>query len=70
MKIKELYKYERAPGKITVSTNKPNVDYTIIYRIIADDGYLVTQDGVNLFGVVDTTDNQNWYEVEAQTEEV
>ena len=70
MEIKELYRYEREPGKVTVSTVKPECEYTAMYRIIASEGFLVTQDGMNQYGVVDTNNKDGWYEVEAPIEEL
>ena len=68
MEIKEIYRYEREPGKVTVSTEKPEVPHTTLYRIIASDKHLVTQNGVDQYACIDTNDNQNWYEVEAPEE--
>lgn len=70
MEIKELYRYEREPGKVTVSTEKPEVEHAVMHRVIASDGYLVTQNGVDQYACIDTTDNQNWYEVEEPKEEL
>lgn len=64
MKIKTLYRYERDHGKLTVSTKKPECDYTEKFRVIADEGMLVTQDGMNLTPVVDVDSVDGWYEVE------
>lgn len=64
MEIKELYRYTRENGGVTVSTEKPECEYEITYRIIADEGMEVTQDGVNTFCCVDTDDTNGWYEVE------
>ena len=51
MRIVNLYRYEREPGKITTSPVKPNdgIDYTIIYRLIADEGMAIT-DGTSIVG--------------------
>lgn len=70
MEIKELYRYEREPNKVTVSPIKPNCEYEILYRIIASDGYLVTQDGINLYPCVDTASKDGWYEIEEVVEEI
>ena len=44
MITKTLYRYEREPGCITVSTEQPtNVEYTEIYRLIADEGKVLTK---------------------------
>jgi len=69
MTIKTLYRYEREGGGITVSTEKPDCEYAETYRIIADEGMAVTQDGVDLRTVVDTDNTEGWYEVEMPDEE-
>lgn len=70
MEIRELYRYEREQGKVTVSTEKPNCEYTVVYRIIASENHLVTQDGINKYSVIDTDTKDGWYEVEEPKEEV
>ena len=69
MEIKELYRYEREPGKITVSTVKPDVEYTITYRIIAAEGKAVTQNGTDIITCVDTDNKDGWYEVDLPEEQ-
>ena len=68
MTIKTLYRYEREEGKITVSTDKPDTEYTELYRIIADEGKAVTKNGVDLYPVVDVESTDGWYEVDAPEE--
>lgn len=65
MEIKELYKYEREPGKFTVSTDKPDCVYEIMYRIIADEGKLVTQNGVDGYCATDVSEDnkEGWFEI-------
>jgi hypothetical protein len=71
MQIVTLYRYERAEGGITVSPTKPQSEYTELYRLIADEDKALTQDGENLFGVIDTESTNGWYEVELpETEEI
>ena len=41
-----LYRYTRVDGGTTVSTEKPDTEYTETSRLIANDGYILT-DGVN-----------------------
>ena len=69
MTVKELYHYEREAGKITVSTEKPECDYTIKYRIIAEEGKAITNDGENFTSCIDVDSPEGWYEVEAKTTE-
>lgn len=68
MTIKTLYRFKRADGGITVSPNKPNGDYTELFRIIADEGKAVTKDGNNLYPVIDTDDASGFYEVDMPAE--
>ena len=61
MQIVDLYRYEREPGKITTSPVKPddNIDYSIIYRLIADEGMAIT-DGSSIVVCVDTNSSEGW----------
>ena len=61
MQIVNLYRYEREPGKITTSPVKPedNVDYSVIYRLIADEGMAIT-DGSSIVECVDTNSSEGW----------
>ena len=63
-----LYKYQRADGGTTISPVKPDCDYTEMYRIVADEGKALTQDGENLTACVDTETTEGWYEVDAPEE--
>ena len=69
MKIIPIYRYERAEGKITVSPDKPNVEYTEKCRIVADKGKLLTKDGVDFYQAIDTDTADGWYEVDNPNEE-
>lgn len=69
MQILTLYKYEREAGKITVSLDKPNAEYTEMMRLVADEGKALTQDGENLTSCVDVDTADGWYEVDAPIEE-
>ena len=70
MQIKELYRYSREGGGVTVSPEKPECEYEINYRIIADEGKLVTRDGVDAFCCIDTDTAEGWIEIDAPEEEV
>lgn len=59
-----LYKYARADGGMTVSPNKPDVEYTEMYRLIADEGKVLT-DGKTRTACTDTADVVKWQEVDA-----
>ena len=58
-----LYRYIRTDGGVTVSAVKPDTEYTELYRIVADDGYTLT-DGTNYTSCTDTADPSAWSEVE------
>ena len=59
MIIKELYHYEREAGKVTVSTEKPECDYTVKFRLIADEGKELTKDGENFTTCIDVISPDN-----------
>lgn len=56
-----LYRYVRADGGVTVSPVKPDGEYTVLYRLIADEGHTIT-DGVKHVECVDTEDPEAWDE--------
>lgn len=70
MQIVDLYRYERKPGKITTSPVKPDddVDYSVIYRLIADEGMAIT-DGTLIVECVDTNSLENWADCKAPINE-
>lgn len=63
MIVKELYCYERETDKITVSTEKPDCEYNLRYRLIADDEKQLTQDGINFTTCIDVESTDGWYEI-------
>ena len=63
MVVKELYRYEREAGKVTVSTEKPECDYTVKFRLIADEEKELTKDGENFTTCIDVDNTEGWYEV-------
>ena len=63
MNIIPLYRYKRENGGVTVSPIKPSCEYTEQYRLIADEGKMLTIDGKDLRSVVDVTSVDGWYEV-------
>ena len=69
MQIKELYRYLREDGGTNISLNKPECEYTTLFRIIADEGKFITKDGENFCFVIDTNEKDVWYEVELPKEE-
>lgn len=68
-KIK-LYKYERAEGGITISTNEPNTEYTEMLRLIADEGKALTKDGKEFTPCADVDSADGWREVDDPEMEV
>lgn len=64
MIIKELYLYEREEGKFTVSTEKPDCEYSLRYRLIADEGKELTKDGENFTSCIDVDSTEGWEEVD------
>ena len=56
-----LYRYIRADGGVTVSPVKPDGEYTVLYRLIADEGQTIT-DGVHHVECVDTDHPEPWEE--------
>lgn len=62
MTIKELYCYERDEGKVTVSPEKPDCEYKIRYRLIADENMELT-DGENFTTCIDVESTEGWEEV-------
>lgn len=68
MEIKTLYRYEREPGKITVSTEKPDVEYTEVFRLIADEGKILTNGETETY-CIDVNSPDGWTEIDAPIEE-
>lgn len=64
MKIIPLYRYTRADGGIDVSPIKPDADYTDLYRLVADEGKALTQDGIDTYMCIDTASAEGWFEVD------
>lgn len=59
-----LYKYKRADGGVTISPIKPDVEYTEMVRLVADEGKVLTKDGENFTACTDTDTAEGWYEVD------
>ena len=57
-----LYRYTRPDGGVTVSTVKPAVEYTELSRLVADDGFMLT-DGETFTACTDTDNPSAWSEV-------
>lgn len=58
-----LYRYVRPDGGVTTSPVKPNGEYTERYRLIADEGKVLT-DGATVAVCVDATSPDGWTEID------
>lgn len=72
MLIKTLYKSVRPDGGVTVSPIQPeNGEYSeIYYRLIAEEGKMLTQNGVDFTLCIDVNSSDGWFEVDAPEEEM
>lgn len=69
MNIQTLYRYEREPGKVTVSLKKPNAEFTTLFRIIADENkVLVRPDGLCVL-CADVSNTEGWMEIDSTSDE-
>ena len=64
MRTIPLYRYRREDGGITVSPIKPNCEYTDMIRLVADEGKVLTKDGMNTAPCVDVVSAEGWTEIE------
>lgn len=65
MIVKTLYRFEREGGGVTVSPSKPDTEFSVLYRIIADKGKVITKDNISFYSVIDTESAEGWREVDA-----
>lgn len=63
-----LYHYTRPNGGVTVSPVMPSEDYTVMYRLVADESFILT-DGEIFTYCTDATDPSVWSEVEYNEEQ-
>lgn len=69
MQIITLYRYARPGGGITVSPDRPDTaDYTVRYRLIADEGRTLAN-GTDTVDCVDVETPDGWTEIDAPPEE-
>lgn len=59
-----LYRYTREGGGVTVSPVMPECEYTTMYRLIADEGKVLTQDGTTTTCCADVMSADGWYEID------
>lgn len=57
-----LYLYTREDGGVTVSPTKPKTEYTELARLVADEGYVLTN-GETTTPCTDTDNPDAWTEV-------
>lgn len=57
-----LYRYTRRDGGVSVSPAKPDGEYTELYRLVADEGMMLT-DGETYTACADTATPERWTEV-------
>lgn len=63
MQAVNLYRYNRTDGGVTVSTVMPDCEYTLRYRLIADEGKILTN-GTETAKCVDTDTLDGWEEID------
>lgn len=64
-----LYKYTRSDGGITVSPVKPDYEYTILYRLVADEGNILSN-GKEETACIDTENPDEWSEIENGNQDI
>lgn len=62
MQTIKLYRYNRPDGGVTISPAKPDCEYTEMVRLVADEGFVLT-DGETFTTCVDTDEPSAWTEV-------
>ena len=67
MEIKALYRYERENGCVTVSPVKPDVEYTEMYRLIADEGKILVNGDIQT-PCTDVESTEGWIEINESDE--
>lgn len=63
MQTKPLFKYTRADGGITISPTKPDVEYTQMYRLIADEGSEITNGQITTT-CIDVVSFEGWHDAD------
>ena len=58
-----LYRYARSGGGTTISTIEPDVEYTIVYRLVSDEGKILVN-GENKTYCIDVDIVEGWTEVD------
>lgn len=66
MQIINLYKYIRDDGGTTISPVKPNIEYTEMFRLIADEGKELMNGDIRT-SCIDVESIEGWSEIDAPT---
>ena len=62
MKVIERYCIPQEEG-VMVTEEKPEGDYTVVYRLVADEGKILT-DGIERVSCLDTDKTNGWTEID------
>lgn len=62
METIKLYRFTRPDGAATISPVEPDGEYTELFRLVADDGMILT-DGENVTSCTDTENPGAWSEI-------
>ena len=68
MQIIPLYRYKHSEGHISVSPIKPEGAFTVLYRLVAEEGHLITN-GVVAAACMDVESAEGWTEIPEPEEE-
>ena len=68
MQIITLYKYSRTDGGVTVSPSIQDCEYTEMLRLIAEEGKVLTQNGIDTTPCEDVEVTDGWYEIDEPVE--
>lgn len=64
-----LYRYTRPDGGTTNTPVKPDCEYTILYRLVADEGKMLTNKKDTTF-CIDTETPDEWNEIENEEQDI
>ena len=68
MQIVDLYKYIRDDGGVTVSPVKPDIEYTEMFRLIADEDKELVNGDIHT-SCIDVETTEGWTETEVEVKE-
>ena len=67
MQVIDLYRYVRESGGVTISPIKPDCECSEMFRLVADEGKLITNGEIETF-CIDVHDTEGWTEIDAPEE--